>query len=790
MFNRREQPLSKYVPWTNHVSDRCMLLSHGGVLAIFAIDGVAWETVDEATIAHLHDRLNLTWRSISRDDLILTVLTCRGEATADLYPTGTFRSAFARDLDATYSARLFDHSMYVNRCFLCVEMRPPRPVGEWMGEKVDRHRMGMARHDTPEMRVDALETICDALESALGRYSPTRLGLYRRSYGLFSEIAEAVVYALTGVWRPVPVTTDFIGKSMFSETIVFGHEYIEIRTSGLRQYAGVLGMKAYPSEFSPGMFNLLAATPYRHTTMHSFLCLSMQQGHDVLTRKQNWMVRAGDKAVEQLAELPVAASGLQAGRFVMGDHAFAMAVFADTVPALREVITAAWRDLGNAGVSAARETLGNQASYLSMIPGNYHLRLRPGAISSRAFAAFAPFHSFPSGKTRGYWGKPVAMFRTAGGTPYNFHLHVNDLGNVFITGRSGSGKTTWLGFIVAQAERLGAQVIIWDKDRGLELAVRAMGGTYLGLRNGVASVAPLRALDGNNPDDLAFLHRLLRGCITGTSDYEISQEDSRRLGLGIAAVMGMPPGQRELSDVCAFLSHADPNGARARLGMWCHGHGLGWVIDGRTHDVRLDSPIIGFDQTAILDNLDARGPIMATLYHLCEKLIDGRKLLFCVDEFWKSLQDVAFRDLVHDKLKTLRKRGAVVILATQSPRDALNTDIAHTIREQMATGVHFSNPQASMADYGEAGLGLTAQEVELVRTMEQGTGMFLLCQNGKSVTAQLRLEGMDKHIAILSGRESTVRLLDHIRDEVGDDPADWMPLFEQRRQRWQREDAT
>jgi type IV secretion system protein VirB4 len=39
---------------------------------------------------------------------------------------------------------------------------------------------------------------------------------------------------------------------------------------------------------------------------------------------------------------------------------------------------------------------------------------------------------------------------------------------------------------------------------------------------------------------------------------------------------------------------------------------------------------------------------------------------------------------------------------------------------------------------------------------------------------------MDDELAVLSGRQGTVALLDELRAEHGDDPADWLPHFKRR----------
>ncbi len=102
-------------------------------------------------------------------------------------------------------------------------------------------------------------------------------------------------------------------------------------------------------------------------------------------------------------------------------------------------------------------------------PGMFKYRARTGAISSRNFAAFSPFHTYPTGRAAGnHWGPAVAMLKTASGSPFYFSFHHGDLGNTFICGPSGSGKTVVQNFLLSQAERLGATYVFFDKDRGAE----------------------------------------------------------------------------------------------------------------------------------------------------------------------------------------------------------------------------------------------------------------------------------------------------------------------------------
>ncbi len=185
--------------------------------------------------------------------------------------------------------------------------------------------------------------------------------------------------------------------------------------------------------------------------------------------------------------------------------------------------------------------------------------------------------------------------------------------------------------------------------------------------------------------------------------------------------------------------------------------------------------------TDFLDNEEIRSPLMAYLFYRVEQLIDGRRIVIVIDEFWKALQDDAFLDLAQNKLKTIRKQNGLMLFATQSPRDAINSLIAHTIIEQCPTQIFLPNARGSHSDYVD-GFKLTEREYELIaRELSVESRRFVLKQGHNSVVAELNLNGFDDELAILSGRTANVELADAIRSEVGDGLENWIPLFQERR---------
>ena len=63
--------------------------------------------------------------------------------------------------------------------------------------------------------------------------------------------------------------------------------------------------------------------------------------------------------------------------------------------------------------------------------------------------------------------------------------------------------------------------------------------------------------------------------------------------------------------------------------------------------------------TEVLDDPEVRTPLMMVLFHRVEELIDGRRIVIAIDEFWKALGDEAFRSLANDGLKTIRKKNGL-----------------------------------------------------------------------------------------------------------------------------------
>lgn len=772
----RETSVARNLPYARHLSARVLALDTGALMMSFRLDGASFETADTREINDRQIKLNSAWRNLASDRLAVWHHLVR--RPADPPVTGAFRSAFARDLDAAWRARLGRTRAFANELYLSLVLHPARDATgrtqAWVSRLI---RAGGVDLETDDDR-RRLEDAGAALVQHLARYRAEPLELYEEDGLMFSAPAEMLRLILTGEPSRAPLVRGHLGEALYTARVIFGREALEIRDTASARYAAMLGIKEYPAATRPGVWDTLLSAPFPLVASQSFTFLSKTAAQTVMSRKQNQMLSARDRAASQIEELDVGLDELMSNRFVMGEHQASLLVYGETPRTLADHLAAARARLSDAGLVAAREDLGLEAAFWAQFPGNFRLRLRPAAITSRNFAGFAPFHTHPTGRPRGnHWGPAVTTLATSAASAYAFSFHVGDLGHTFICGPSGSGKTVVQNFMLAQLEKLGAQQVFIDKDRGAELFVRACGGTYLTLVPGEPTgFAPLKALN-DTPSDRAFLGALVRQMVRHP-ERPLSPHEEVSVDAAVAALLPLPPPARSVSALRALLGQRDAGGIGARLDRWRTGQALGWALDAEADVLPLEADFTGFDMTHVFDAPEARTPILMYLFHRLQRLVDGRRLVIDVDEFWKALGDEAFRGLAQDGLKTFRKQNAFLVLGTQSPADVLRSPIAHTIVEQCATKIFLPNPQATERDY-VGGFGLSAREFALIRDeLSPAQHRFLIRQGLDSVVAQLDLSGLDDALAILSGRAETVELLDRLRAEHGDDPARWMPLFQ------------
>jgi type IV secretion system protein VirB4 len=467
---------------------------------------------------------------------------------------------------------------------------------------------------------------------------------------------------------------------------------------------------------------------------------------------------------------------LTGGAAAYGEHHLSVHVRAGSLPALDAAVADVQASLADIGAVSVREDLNLESAFWGQFPGNAEFIARKALVSTANLSGLISLHGFPIGAPAGGpWGEPITVLETTSSTPYFFNLHSGDLGNFTLIGPSGSGKTVVLNFLIAQSQKFNPRTFFFDKDRGAEIFIRAIGGHYDVLRPGKPTgFNPLQL--PSNAANQAFLRQWLSQMLTPMGG-QLTADENAIIASAVEANFDQPMEHRQLRYLVELLA----GGARpvrgdlaSRLAPWYGAGEHAWLFDNVRDELNLDTRTAGFDMTSLLDNPVLRTPAMMYLFHRVDERLDGTPSMIVIDEGWKALDDEIFVHRLKDWMKTIRKRNGVVGFATQSASDAIESKIAATIIEQSATQLFMSNPKAQASDYCD-GFGLTEHELDLVRSLPEHLRCVLVKQSGNSVVARLDMGDMPDAMTVLSGRESSVRKLDELRDAHGDAPSDWMP---------------
>jgi type IV secretion system protein VirB4 len=798
----RELPASFRIPYRVHLSPHIVRTEAGDYVQVFRLDGASFETADDDVLNNWHERLNVLWRNIAGPNVALWVHVIRRREQVHAEDVQDF-NGFAERLTLRYQARLSTETLMVNELYLSVVYRPiagaaPNLIARLMRSPTSGSG-AMERADA----LDACEKLAQTVSSSLARYDPDRLGVYLERRRHCSRVLEFFGLLLNAERVPIPLPTASIDEVLATTRVIFGVETVEYRLPTRTRFGAVLGIKEYATPTIVGMYDALLSAPFEFVLTQSFSFVSKAAGQGLLQRQYNQMANAGDFAVSQAEQLKEALDDLTSNDFVMGDHHFTLQVLSSVaakesnatseqqLKALNDDVALARTILADTGLTTAREDLALEAAFWAQLPGCFAMRPRKAPITSRNLCAMAPFHNFPAGRPTGnHWGDALAMFVTSARSPYYFSLHASDpsdpdggsrkdTGHTFICGPTGSGKTVLIGFLVTMLARQGATQVLFDKDRGLEILTRALGGTYLPLKNGVPTgFNPLRLPP--TPENIEFLKIWLRALVRGTVPLTIREEAD--LDAALVGTLALNAPSRRLSRLIEFTDATRAEGIHMRLSRWCESSrgDYAWVFDNAADSLagQLEqASLFGVDVTDFLDNALTRSPVTLYLFHVIRQLLDGRRFVCWMDEFWKLLADPAFEGFAKDGPKTWRKLNGVMCLATQSASDVLDSPISRTIIEQTPTKILFPNPDANEAEYIE-GFGLSEREFKLLKEqLEPGSRQFLIKQGHYSVVCQLDLKGFDAELKVISGRASTVEALYRVMARTGSDPQKWLPVF-------------
>nr|WP_321982687.1 conjugal transfer protein TrbE [uncultured Cohaesibacter sp.] len=345
---------------------------------------------------------------------------------------------------------------------------------------------------------------------------------------------------------------------------------------------------------------------------------------------------------------------------------------------------------------AKPETLNAVDAWLGSLPGHTYANVRQPPISTLNLAHMIPLSAVWAGSERNDHldAPPLLYGKTEGSTPFRLSLHVGDVGHTLVVGPTGAGKSVLLALMALQFRRYqGSQVFAFDFGGSIRVASLAMGGDWHDLGGSLATtpetsiaLQPLKAI--HDTYERAWAADWIVAILT-RERLEITPEVKEYLWTALTSLASAPVEERTLTGLSVLLQSND---LKQALRPYCIGGAYGHLLDGESEELGT-MDVQAFEIEGLIDT-GAAPAVLSYLFHRIGDRRDGRPTLLIIDEGWLVLDDDAFAGQLREWLKTLRKKNASVVFATQSLSDIDGSAIANAIIESCPTRLLLPNERA------------------------------------------------------------------------------------------------
>ena len=179
----------------------------------------------------------------------------------------------------------------------------------------------------------------------------------------------------------------------------------------------------------------------------------------------------------------------------------------------------------------------------------------------------------------------------------------------------------------------------------------------------------------------------------------------------LTSLASAPLAERTLTGLAVLLQSQE---LKQALAPYLIGGPWGRLLDAEQE--RLGEASVQAFETEGLIGASSAAAVLAYLFHRIEGRLDGSPTMIIIDEGWLVLDSPAFAAQLREWLKTLRKKNASVIFATQSLADIETSAIAPAIIESCPTRIFLPNERAAEPQIARVyeRFGLNDRQIEIL----------------------------------------------------------------------------
>ncbi|CDX51984.1 conjugal transfer protein trbE [Mesorhizobium plurifarium] len=702
-YRRTAARLADFLPWVALVAPGVVLNKDGSFQRTASFRGPDLDSAVAAELVAVASRINNALRRLGSGWSIF-VEAQRHEAAS--YPESQFPNAASGLLDAERKSDFDEEGVhFVSSYFLTFLFLPPPEdatrVEGWLYEGRDQ-----SRTDPGEMVrafVDRTERVLSLLD-----------GFMPECHWLDDGQTLSYLHSTISTKRHsvrVPETPIYLDALLADEPLAGG---LEPRLGG--KHLRVLTIIGFPTATTPGLLDDLnrLAFPYRWSTRA--ILLDKVDAVRLLSRiRRQWFAKRKSiatilkevmtneasalldtDAANKAADADTALQELGADMAGMAYVTATVAIWHSDPRVADEKLRLVEKVIQGRDFTAIVETVNAVDAWLGSLPGHAYANVRQPPISTLNLAHMIPVSAVWAGPERDEHlvGPPLLYGKTEGSTPFRLVLHVGDVGHTLVVGPTGAGKSVLLALMALQFCRYrNAQIFAFDFGGSIRAATLAMGGDWhdLGghLTEGMdasVSLQPLARI--HDTYERAWAADWIVAILT-REGIQITPEAKEHIWAALTSLASAPVEERTMTGLSVLLQASD---LKQALRPYCVGGPNGRLLDAEAEQLGQAS-VQAFEIEGLVGT-QAAPAVLSYLFHRIGDRLDGRPTLLIIDEGWLALDDDAFAGQLREWLKTLRKKNASVVFATQSLSDIDKSAIAPAIIESCPTRLLLPNERA------------------------------------------------------------------------------------------------
>jgi len=702
-YRRTAARLADYLPWVALVGSGVVLNKDGSFQRSAKFRGPDLDSAVAAELVAVAGRLNNAFRRLGSGWAIF-VEAQRSEAAT--YPASRFPDAASALVDAERKADFEQEgSHFVSGYFLTFLWLPPAEDAarseSWLYE--GRETSGVNPWELARGFADRTDRILALLDG----FMPECRWL---------DDGETLTYLHSTISTnqhrvAVPETPVYLDALLADQPLAGG---LEPRLGN--QHLRVLTITGFPGATTPGLLDEMnrLAFPYRWSTRA--ILMDKTDATRLLTRiRRQWFAKrksiaailkevmtneqsalVDTDAANKAADADMALQELGADIAGMAYVTATVTVWDEDARRADEKLRLVEKIIQSRDFSIMVETTNAVDAWLGSLPGQAYANVRQPPVSTLNLAHMVPSSAVWAGEGQDdHFGAPPLLYaRTEGSTPFRFSLHVGDVGHTLVVGPTGAGKSVLLALMALQFRRYPhSRVFAFDFGGSIRASVLAMGGDWHDLGGELTDASEASV----SLQPLARIHETAERAwaadwiiaILMRENIQITPEVKEHIWTALTSLASAPVGERTITGLAVLLQSND---LKQALRGYCLGGPYGRLLDAESE--HLGSAEVQAFEIEGLVGTGAAPAVLAYLFHRISDRLDGRPTLLIIDEGWLALDDEGFAGQLREWLKTLRKKNASVIFATQSLSDIDNSAIAPAIIESCPTRLLLPNERA------------------------------------------------------------------------------------------------